>query len=106
MQYEHLDLEYPAGINHGTAALQHMAYPHHDPEIPEKSQGFSENTGEPAACIDTLVLMPNKDGTGPKGGGKQDGSGGGKGNQGRGSGQNKGDRGQGPKTGGKKGGCN
>jgi hypothetical protein len=55
--------------------------------------------------LDALLFMPNKDGTGPKGGGKQDGSGGGKGNQGSGRGRNRGGKGQGSKKGGKKGGC-
>ncbi|NQU78734.1 hypothetical protein HQ545_03105 [Candidatus Woesearchaeota archaeon] len=55
--------------------------------------------------IDALFLMPDKDGTGPRGKGKQDGSGSGKGNQGKGRGGNKGGKGQGPKTGGEKGGC-
>ena len=55
--------------------------------------------------IDAL-LMPNKDGTGPRGGGRQDGSGGGnQGNQGSGGGGNRTDKGQGSKTGGGKGDC-
>ena len=60
---------------------------------------------EDTQSIDTLVLMPNKDGTGPKGKGNQDGSGGGSGNQGQGQGKNKNNGGNGQKTGGKKGDC-
>ena len=55
--------------------------------------------------LDTLLLMPNKEGTGPRGKGKNAGTGGGKGNQGSGGGTNKGSSGQGPKSGGKKGSC-
>lgn len=52
-----------------------------------------------------ILLMPGKDGTGPRGNGPRDGSGGGKGNQGGGRGGNRGNGGQGPKKGGRKGGC-
>jgi len=61
---------------------------------------FDNNEG-----LDVLLLMPDRDGTGPRGGGRRDGSGGGKGNQGSGSGGNRGSSGQGSKTGGRKGGC-
>lgn len=55
--------------------------------------------------LEKILFMPNRDGTGPRGGGKRDGSGGGTGNQGSGGGGNRGTGGAGPKKGGQKGGC-
>ena len=60
---------------------------------------------EDAFGIERLVLMPNGDGTGPRGGGPKDGRGDGIGNQGKGNGGNRGNSGQGPKEGGRNGNC-
>ena len=71
-------------------------------------QLFSEDTTsfEDAFGLDRLILMPNQDGTGPRGGGKQDGSGNGnQENQGNRNGGNQGSSGQGSKSGGRKGNC-
>lgn len=70
----------------------------------EAYQQSFETAGETTLGGLDILLMPGKDGTGPRGNGPRDGSGGGKGNQG-GRGGNRGSGGQGPKKGGKKGGC-
>ena len=83
-------------------ALQKMELKEYIPQFSSAdTMSFEDSFG-----IERLVLMPNHDGTGPRGGGKQDGSGNGnKGNQGTRNGGNQGSSGQGSKEGGRKGNC-
>ena len=98
----------PGIRNNGTCRTDILPHLYGNPEMNEeygRNHPVEIVIPDEISGIESLTLLPDKDGTGPKGKGNQDGSGGGKGNQGQGGGGNKGGSGQGTKKGGGKGSC-
>ncbi len=79
MQYEHMSLEGTGRRMYGQSGEVYRPEMTYSAEKYAAQQGLDLGIQFSMAGLDSLVLMPDKDGTGPKGNGKRDGSGCGKG---------------------------